>query len=151
MKLKHILYFCNTLNEDNKDITKLTTGGAQGKNGKGADSIATGAATPYKNTQSKNIFDKKFPAISNVIKRMKKDGLKGDQVVSGAALAQVKNMLGVLPINKDENGDYILPFGNNIRLKERKGLFYIGMKQEKKVEGATDLTAVQAMADDTQI
>lgn len=51
-------------------------------------------------------------------------------------------MLGVLPINKDENGDYILPFGNNIRLKERKGLYYIGMKQEKKVEGATDMTAI---------
>lgn len=143
MKLKDILYFTNLIKEDNKDITKLTTGGAQGKNGKGADSIATGAATPYKKTQSKeSIFDKKFPAITNVIKRMKKDGLKGDQVVSGAALAQVKNMLGVLPINKDENGDYILPFGNNIRLKERKGLYYIGMKQEKKVETATDMTAL---------
>lgn len=78
MNISSIIRFCNAINEDNKDITKLTTGGADGRNGKGADSIATGAATPYKNTQSKNIFDQKFPAISNIIKRMKKDGLKGD-------------------------------------------------------------------------
>lgn len=47
MNINSVNRFIRALNEANKDITKLSTG-HDGKNGKGADSIATGAATPYK-------------------------------------------------------------------------------------------------------
>lgn len=119
MKIKDVKRFNRLLQEASRDITKLSTG-HDGKNGKGADSIAVGAATPYKQKQTnKGVFDAKFPAVANVVKRLKSDALDGDQIVSGAALAQVKTMLGILPLNKDDNGDIILPFGNNVRLKER--------------------------------
>lgn len=73
--------------------------------------------------------------MANVVKKLKTDSLDGDQIVTGAALAQVNNMLSILPLNKDENGDYILPFGNKIRLKNRQGVYYIGLKEENRIQG----------------
>lgn len=58
-------------------------------------------------------------------------------MVTGTALAQVKKMIMLLPMRKDENGQYILPFSNNVRLKEIGGLVYIGPKEDAPIEPAT--------------
>lgn len=74
MNIREIKQLIRLISEDNKDITKLSTGGSKGKNGKGADSIAVGAATPYKQ-DNKNVSEEElaFPAVAELVKKMKED------------------------------------------------------------------------------
>lgn len=127
---------------ESKDITKLSADTTSGKTGKGADSIAAGTASPYKKKKGTGSpFDKKFPAVAELVKKVKDDSFNGDRVVTGAALAQLTNLVETMPLNADENGQLILPFGNNIRLKQKGQAYYIGVKEEAGKEDESDLLA----------
>lgn len=134
MKIRKILKFIGETTAN--DITRLSADFKGGKTGKNADNIATGVYTPYKNDEDKteNPIEKNFPNLANFVKEVKKDSLKGDKVVSGAALSDVSRMLNVLPLNTDENGDTILPLGNNLRLKQRNGVVFVGFKEKGKIQ-----------------
>lgn len=41
-------------------------------------------------------------------------------------------MLSTLPLNKDEEGRIILPFGQNMRLTQRDGVYFMAMKKGKR-------------------
>lgn len=121
------------LNEvmNDKELTKLSVDSSSTKStGKGADAIAVGAATPYKmnNTSKTDIFSKQYPALGKIIQRIKDDSLKGDVIVQGTALLQLEEMLKLMEINCDNDGEVILPFGQGIRLRQKNGAYYIGRK-----------------------
>ena len=50
--------------------------------------------------------------MAKVINQMKKDQIKGNKVVIGGALNELKMLVQNKTLRKDENNEIILPFGD---------------------------------------
>lgn len=113
--------------------TRLSADAKSGRTGKGADSIAVGAAQPYKKTEPtrSDIFSTQFPALGKAVKRARENPLRGSVLLQGAALVQLKQLMDTVDLNKDDDGLIILPFGQNIRLVERGGYLFAAVKKPK--------------------
>lgn len=124
---------------ENKSLTGTgafaTLGGDHGNTGgKTFTSIASGDAQPYKFTTQSRIkkqYSTKYPSVIQLIDKVKGDSIGGDVIVNGAALAELDKIMNRENLQQDENGDFIIPFAKNIRLKEKNGVFYIGTKEKK--------------------
>lgn len=112
---------------ESKNITRLSAS-KHGKTGKGADAIALGIAAPYKE-KKKTPLQRRYPALASCVDRLKKDR-EHDILLTGGALAQAKRLVNLSTLGKDENGDLILPFGYNLRIRMKGKGWYIGYKRK---------------------
>jgi hypothetical protein len=59
---------------------------------------------------------------------MKDMQLAGNKVVIGAALNDLQKLLNNSTLQTDENGGYILPFGDDVRLLKNGNNYFISVK-----------------------
>lgn len=115
----------------NGNLTTLSGQDGIQNGGKNLDNIATGVSTPYKTQQKKPTEnEKRFPNLAKLVNQMKQDSLKGDKIVIGAALYELIRLVQQMNLRKDENGEMILPFGNNVRLIQRGNNFFIKLNSD---------------------
>lgn len=119
-------------NETQANAMLAGTGG-ENASGKSFDSIAVGGANPYKGMQNikKNKYNNQYPNIMQLIDKVKSNSIGGDIIVNGPALAEINLFMDRENLQEDENGDYIIPFAKNIRLKLRNNSFFIGEKEKQ--------------------
>lgn len=125
MLIKDVL---NLILEYNASKTNTTLAAAGGKkaSGKNFDNIITGKAKPYKANEYETKYAKLFPALAEIVKKLKSQALRGDIMVTGSALAELQNLLKAYRPKQTPEGDYSLPFGDNVRMKQRSNAIFIG-------------------------
>lgn len=111
------------------NLTTIAGLGGDKAAGKNFDNIAAGITNPYKqeNKQPSEI-EKTYPQLAKIINQMKKDQIKGNKVVIGGALNELKLLIQSKTLRKDQNGQMILPFGDQIRLTQKGNNFFIRLK-----------------------
>lgn len=131
----------NLLNEyDNSgNLMTLAIGGGKKAKGKNLDNIAAGKTKPYKTDSYKTKHELAYPALGKMVQNMKnnKDALKGDKIVTGRARSDLDTFMWIHPLKKDEEGLYILPFGDNIRLKQVNKTWIMSYKDPNDQNQAT--------------
>jgi hypothetical protein len=117
---------------------KLTTLAGQGGDkaaGKSFDNIAAGITNPYKEeTKEPTENEKRFPNLAKVINQMKKDSVKGNKIVMGAALNELRQLVQTMNLKTDENGEFVLPFGDSVRLTQKGNNFFIRLNSTAEDE-----------------
>lgn len=129
-------------------LTTLVANGGDKTSGKSLDNIAAGVTNPYKQqvTKQPTEIEKRFPNLAKVINQVKKDSIKGDKIVIGAALNELRLLTQTMNLKTNENGQTTLPFGNNIRLIQKGNNFFIRLNsssQEEKQTQQLNLTGQQ--------
>lgn len=125
MRIKEILCLLNEYNSSKTNTTLAGLGGEKAS-GKNYDNIITGKAKPYKATKYETKYAKVFPRLAEIVRKLKTQAVKSDIIVIGSAAAELQNLLKGYRPKQTPQGDYSLPFGDNIRLKQRAGAFFIG-------------------------
>ena len=115
-------------------LTSLTANGGDKVSGKSLDNIAAGITKPYKQetTKQPTEIEKRFPNLSKVVNQMKKDSINGDKIIIGAALNELQLLVQTMKLRTDENGQSILPFGNNVRLVQKGNNYFIRMNNSSQ-------------------
>jgi hypothetical protein len=127
MLIKDILSLLTEYNSSQTNGTLAYNGGNKAS-GKNFDNIITGKADPYKNNEYETKYEKLFPAVGKLVKKLKDGAIKGDVIINGPALLEIQKLLTTYNPRQTPEGDYSLPFGDNIRLKMRGNFYYIGFK-----------------------
>ena len=127
------------LNEyDNSgNLMTLAIRGGQKAKGKNLDNILTGKTSPYKTEERKPTKNQlNYPNLNKLIQQIKnqQNSIGGGKVVTGQALKELQSMLSTKRMKKDENGNVILPFGNDMRLKEVNGGFVIDYQNKNTAQ-----------------
>lgn len=108
------------------------------KTGKKADNIAVGEAKPYKNNEYLTKYEKELPHLAKITQNLKINDPDGSLEVIGPALKELLVLIKAKkPLKVDENGEWILPMGDNIRLVQigrQYFLKYIGGEDKNKLE-----------------
>ena len=112
------------------NLTTLTGLGGDKAGGKNLDKIATGVTKPYTQTQKKEPTEneKRFPNLAKMVKQMKDSAISGNKVVIGVALKELQLLVQTMNLRTDEDGETILPFGNDTRLTRNGNNFFIHLK-----------------------
>ena len=86
-----------------------------------------------------------YPNLAKVINQMKKTAVKGNKIVMGAALNDLKVLLQNANLQTDENGETILPFGDDVRLIQNGNSYFVTLRGEfeKQEQPQIDLTQQQ--------
>ena len=125
---------------------KLTTLAGQGGDkaaGKNFDNIAAGITNPYKQeTKEPTENEKRFPQLAKVVNQMKKDSVKGDKIVMGAALNELRQLVQTMNLKTDENGEAVLPFGDSVRLTQKGNNFFIRLNSTAEDEKQSQQTNI---------
>ena len=133
-QLNKVLLEYNT----SSNLTIIAGQGGDKASGKSFDNIAAGVTTPYKQeNKPPTENEKRFPNLAKVVNQMKKDSVKGDKIVIGAALNELQQLVQTMNLRTDKNGEFILPFGNNVRLTQKGNNFFIRMNNTDKDEKQT--------------
>lgn len=127
---------------------KLTTIAGQGGDkaaGKNFDNIAAGITNPYKEKiKEPTEKEKQYPNLAKSIQQMKDMQLAGNKIVIGAALNDLQKLLNNSTLQTDEQGGYILPFGDDVRLLKNGNNYFISVKnfidKHKKDNNQGDIT-----------
>lgn len=129
---------------------KLTTIAGQGGDkaaGKNLDNIAAGITNPYKQeTKEPTENEKRFPNLAKVITQMKKDSVQGNKIVMGAALNELRQLVQTMNLRQDENGEFVLPFGDSVRLTQKGNNYFIRLNstaEQEKQSQQTDIMGEQ--------
>ena len=127
-------------------LTTLADPGGDKAAGKSFDRVAAGLTTPkQQSTREPSETEKQFPNLAKTIEQMKNNSVKGNKVVIGIALNELKNLIQMRNLQQDENGEMILPFGDDVRLTQKGNNFFIRLKsvadQEKQQQ--TDIMGEQ--------
>lgn len=142
MLIKSVLQLLKEYNTSGTNATLAAQGGKKAT-GKNYDNIVTGKAAPYKATDYETKYAKVFPALATMVKKLKSEALGGDIIISGQALAELNELLKAYRPKETPEGDYSLPFGDNIRMKKRGNVIFMGYNDPKALHSDT--------ASDTQI
>lgn len=125
---------------------KLTTIAGQGGDkaaGKSFDNIAAGITNPYKEeTKEPTEKEKQFPNLAKVVNQMKDDQIKGNKIVIGAALNDLQRLIQTMNLRTDEQGESILPFGDDVRLVQKGNNFFIRLNSVADQEKQTQQTDI---------
>lgn len=125
MLIRDVLLLLKEYNTSKTNATLAAPGGEKAT-GKNYDNIITGKAKPYKQTEYETKYAKVFPALAEMVKKLKSQSLKGDIMVNGPALTELQNLLKSYKPRQTEEGDYTLPFGDNVRMKQRSNAIFLG-------------------------
>lgn len=133
MKLGEVFRFNKRilLEYDNtkSDVTLAAPGGDKAS-GKNYDNMVTGQSQPYKFSEYKTKYEKIYPQLGIIVKRLRNSAIKGDIIVTGKALNELNQLLQTFNPKMSDNNEVIMPFGDNIRLKVRGDKFFLGFSQE---------------------
>lgn len=106
--------------------------------GKKADNIATGQAKQYKDATYFTKYEKMLPHLAKITQDLKTNQSEISLEIFGPALEELLILVKAKkPFKRDENGELILPMGDNIRLIKNGTKYfakYVGIKakEEKK-------------------
>lgn len=128
MLIKDILFLLKEYNSS-KTNTTLAAKGGEKASGKNFDNIITGKAQPYKETEYETKYAKVFPQLSDLVKKVKSQAVKGDIQIIGGALAELQELLKSYRPKNTKDGALSLPFGDNVRLKNYANNFYISFNK----------------------
>jgi hypothetical protein len=131
MLIKDVLSLLKEYNETKTNTTLAGKGGAKA-NGKNYDNIISGKTKPYKGNEYETKYAKVFPALAALVKKLKSNALKGDIIVNGKALTELQQLMQAYNPRQTPEGDYSLPFGDNVRLKQRGNVTFIGYHEPEK-------------------
>lgn len=137
------------LNEYNTfgDLTSITLQGGNKASGKSLDNIAAGITQPYKQNGKKTTEnEKRFPNLAKLVNQMKKDSIKGNKIITGIALNELQLLFQTMNLRTDDNGDTILPFGDNVRLTQKGNNYFIRLNitgNNEKQNQQTDIMGSQ--------
>lgn len=111
------------------NLTSISGIGGDKAAGKNFDNIAVGITDPYK-TKPKEPTEneKRFPNLAKLIVQMKDDAIKGNKIVIGAALNELQQLVQTMNLKRDESGEAILPFGDDVRLTQKGNNYFIRLK-----------------------
>lgn len=111
------------------NLTSISGIGGDKAAGKNFDNIAVGITDPYK-TKPKEPTEneKRFPNLAKLIAQMKDDAIKGNKIVIGAALNELQQLVQTMNLKRDESGEAILPFGDDVRLTQKGNNYFIRLK-----------------------
>lgn len=110
-------------------MTTLADPGGDKAAGKSFDRVAAGLTTPkQQSTREPSETEKQFPNLAKTVEDMKNNSVKGNKVVIGIALNELKNLIQMRNLQQDENGEFILPFGDDVRLIQKGNNFFIRLK-----------------------
>lgn len=110
-------------------LTTLADPGGNKAAGKSFDRVAAGLTAPkHQSTREPSETEKQFPNLAKTVEDMKNNSVKGNKVVIGIALNELKNLIQMRNLQQDENGEFILPFGDDVRLIQKGNNFFIRLK-----------------------
>lgn len=94
--------------------------------GKKADNIAVGEAKPYKDNTYLTEYEKKLPHLAKITQRLKTENPEGALEVLGPALEELLILIKAKkPLKVDDDGKWILPMGDNIRLSQAGRQYFL--------------------------
>lgn len=131
MLIKNVLQILKEYNTSKTNATLAAQGGTKAA-GKNFDNMLTGKSKPYKQNEYETKYAKVFPALAQLVKKLKSNALKGDIIVNGPALTELNELLKAYQPRQTPEGDYSLPFGDNVRLKQRGNVTFIGYHEPDK-------------------
>lgn len=128
-------------------LTTLADPGGDKAAGKSFDRVAAGLTAPkQQSTREPSETEKQFPNLAKTIEQMKNNSVKGNKVVIGIALNELKNLIQMKNLQQDENGEIILPFGDDVRLTQKGNNFFIRLKSvadQENQQKQTDIMGEQ--------
>jgi hypothetical protein len=130
MLVGHVLQLLKEYNTSNTNATLAAQGGKKAS-GKNYDNIITGKAKPYKGNEYETKYARVYPALADLVKKLKSNALKGDIMVTGPALTELQSLLQAYQPKQTPEGDYSLPFGDNVRMKYKSNNIFIGYHDPK--------------------
>lgn len=133
MKIGDVLRFNRRilLEYDNtKSGVTLAAPGGEKASGKNYDNMVVGDSQPYKNNDYSTKYEKIYPQLGLLVKKLKSSAIKGDIIVTGKALKELNQLVQTYNPKLSDNNEVIMPFGDNIRLKVRGDKFFLGFSQE---------------------
>lgn len=136
MLIKDVLTLITEYNNSKTNATLAGQGGNK-SSGKNYDNIITGKVKPYKSNEYETKYAKVFPALAEIVKKLKSQALRGDIMVTGPALTELQNLLKAYKPKETPEGDYSLPFGDNIRMKQRSNAIFIGYNDPNALHSET--------------
>lgn len=126
------------------NFTTIAGQGGDKAAGKNFDNIAAGITNPYKQQKKEPTeTQKRFPNLAKTVEDMKNNSVKGNKIIIGAALKDLQNLIQIRNLQQDENGEMILPFGDDVRLTQKGNNFFIRVKDvadKEKQNQQIDLT-----------
>ena len=130
------------------NLTTIAGQGGDKAAGKNFDNIAAGITNPYKQeTKEPTEIEKTYPQLAQIINQMKKDQIKGNKIVIGGALNELNLLIQSKTLRTDQNGQFIMPFGDQVRLVKKGNNFFIRLKsiadKENKTQQNVDITGQQ--------
>lgn len=131
MLIKDILMLLTEYNSS-KTFTTLAGKGGEKATGKNYDNIITGKAQPYKQNEYETKYGKLYPALNELVKKLKSNAIKGDIIITGPALANLQELLKTFNPKQTKEGDFALPFGDNIRVKSRGSALFLHYNDPKE-------------------
>lgn len=143
MLIKDVLSLLKEYNETKTNTTLAAQGGKKAS-GKNYDNIIAGKTKPYKGNEYETKYAKVFPALGELVKKLKTNAIKGDIIVTGKALSELQQLMQAYNPRQTPEGDYSLPFGDNVRLKQRGNATFIGYHEPKNMGPIVNTQAVIA-------
>lgn len=129
-------------NKTGKLTTLADTGGDKAA-GKSFDRVAAGLTAPkQQSVREPSETEKMFPNLSKTIQDMKNNSVKGNKVVIGVALNELKKLIQLRNLQQDENGEMILPFGDDVRLLQNGNNYFIRLKSVADKENQQQQTDI---------
>lgn len=140
MTIKEIKRILLEYNKSGQKMTTLSAPGGEKASGKNYDNIIVGASQPYKITNNDTQYMKMFPVLGRLVKSIKEDEMGGEKIIiAPQALKELSDLNKISRFKKDENGKFILPFGDGVRLENKNGNFFLSYeKKENGIENITD-------------
>lgn len=124
-------------------LTTLADPGGDKAAGKSFDRVAAGLTAPkQQSTREPSETEKLFPNLSKTIQDMKNNSVKGNKVVIGVALNELKKLIQLRNLQQDENGEMILPFGDDVRLLQNGNNYFIRLKSVADKENQQQQTDI---------
>ena len=124
------------------NLTTIAGQGGEKAAGKNFDNIAAGITKPYKQAQhTPTQKELEYPQLAKCIQQMKDNAVKGNKVVIGGALRDLQLFLQNHTPQTDQNGEMMLPFGDNVRLTQKGNNFFIRLNSvaEKENQQQTEI------------
>lgn len=116
--------------DNTKSGVTLAAPGGRKASGKNYDNMIVGDSEPYKNDKYVTKYEKMYPQLGLIVKKLRTSAIKGDIIVTGKALKELNQLVQTYNPKLSDNNEVIMPFGDNIRLKVRGDKFFLGFSQE---------------------
>ena len=139
MKILSVLKLIKEYNTSGTNATLAAQGGKKAT-GKNYDNIITGKSQAYKTTKYETKYARLFPRLAALVDEIKNSAIKGDRVATPEIVAELEELHKTYNPKETPEGDYSLPFGDNIRMKNRNGVIYIGPASEKGIPSTPPTT-----------